>query len=178
MTINARLSIVGVALRTGLNWIVAADFALLNDSRPVHWDFIRPPFAWSSVSVAATSALEITVVESENRVVVRLKGDAGVSNADELDRRLIPLSAKRPALVVFDLSDLVFISSLGLGILMQFQRGINRHGGTVRFAGAQAPVADMLKKCRLDSVFILCDTVTAALDSQATSAENARRHRD
>ena len=111
----------------------------------------------------SASLLEVTIVESDNRVIVRLKGDADVSNTDGLDRRLIPLMAKRPALVVFDLTDMRFISSLGLGILMAFQRGIERHGGQVRLAAPQPSVADMLRKCRLDSVLHVFNTVTEAL---------------
>src|SRR5690349_9369840 len=107
----------------------------------------------------AESNLQIDVIESDHNVIIRLKGDAGVGNCDELDRRLLPLTAKRPPLVIFDLRDMVFISSLGLGILLRFQQGLARHQGQVRYAGAQASVRSVLKKSLLDRVMPQFETL-------------------
>src|SRR5262245_58075828 len=100
----------------------------------------------------AAPPLHIDIVESDQNAIVRLKGEVGVSNADELDRRLLALTAKRPPLVVFDLQELKFISSLGLGILLRFQQGLERHKCKVRFAAAQEGVRSLLRACLLDTV--------------------------
>ena len=75
----------------------------------------------------------------------------------------MPLTASHPPLVVFDLADLTFISSLGLSLLMEFQRGLNRHGGQVRLVNPKPAVHDMLKKCRLDTVLIVAPSMDHAL---------------
>src|SRR5262245_48776768 len=100
----------------------------------------------------AVSGLKVTITIAGPARVVHITGDAGVSNSDELGRHLLPLAAQHPPLVVFDVAGLTFISSLGLSLLMEFQRGLNRHGGQVRLANPQPAVHDMLKKCRLDTV--------------------------
>ena len=48
--------------------------------------------------------------------------------------RLLPLTASRPPIVLFDCTDLRFISSLLIGHLVEFQRGLARHGGKVRLS--------------------------------------------
>ena len=117
-----------------------------------------------SLPMNTTNRLDVDIIESASGVIVRLKGDAGVSSADILDRHLLGLTAKHPPLVVFDLAELHFISSLGLGMLMQFQRGLARHSGVMRLAAVHDQVLDMLRKCRLDSVFVIRATLSEALE--------------
>jgi anti-anti-sigma factor len=72
--------------------------------------------------------LEIEVSEAEEGVVVRLRGEAGVVEAGALEAQLLPLLARRPARVTFDLSGLLFISSLALGTLVAYRRAAVRAG--------------------------------------------------
>jgi anti-sigma B factor antagonist len=121
----------------------------------------------------ASQPLEVQIVErEERRVIVRVKGDAGVGNVDELDRQLLKLTAARSALVVFDLADLRFISSLGLGILLNFHRNASHHGGRVRLAAVRPQVLDMMKKCRLDSVFEIRPSLSDALEGESSQAQH------
>jgi len=112
------------------------------------------------------SSLHIDIFESDHNVIVRLKGDAGVSTCDELDRGLLKLTAKKPPLVVFDLQELIFISSLGLGILLRFQQGLARSQGRVRYAGAQKQIRDVLKKSLLDRVMPHFESLSEAIDAK------------
>jgi anti-anti-sigma factor len=111
----------------------------------------------------AASVLSVEVEVQEWGTVIKISGEAGVSNADELSRRLMPVTASHPPLVVFDLAGLRFISSLGLGLLMEFQRGLNLHGGHVRLVNPQPAVHDMLRKCRLDTVLRVAESMEHAL---------------
>ena len=111
-------------------------------------------------------SLHIDIIESEHNVIVRLRGDASIGAADDLDRSLLTLSARRPPLVVFDLQELTFVSSLGLGILLRFQQGLERFGGRVRYAGAQRQIRDVLKKSLLDRVMLQYDTLNEAIDAK------------
>src|SRR5262245_43013350 len=56
--------------------------------------------------------LEVEVHETGPEVVVRLRGEAGVAEAGALEAALLPVVARRPGCVTFDLSELAFISSL------------------------------------------------------------------
>jgi anti-sigma B factor antagonist len=113
--------------------------------------------------MATTHSLEINIERTAGAIIVRLKGEASVQNVDELERQLRPVAASAVELVVIDLSGLSFISSLGLGTMVQFDRGIARKGGTVRFAGAQPLVRGVITKSKLDAVLHLCDSVEQAL---------------
>ena len=73
-------------------------------------------------------------------LIVRVVGEAGISNVAVLERELTKILVLRPPLVVFDLSGLDFIASLGMGALMSFRQGLVRNGGMVRVAAAQPAV--------------------------------------
>jgi len=66
----------------------------------------------------------LTIVESlePDRVVVKLIGLADSPSSVVLEREFLRLNALRAALVVFDLSQLTFISSLAIGLLARDSR--------------------------------------------------------
>jgi anti-anti-sigma factor len=66
--------------------------------------------------------LEVEVLEKEEGVVVRLGGEAGVAEAGALEAALLRVAARRPACVTFDLSQLLFISTLAMGVLAAYRR--------------------------------------------------------
>ena len=117
------------------------------------------------------STLTISAADRDGACVIRLDGDAGVPNADRLDAELARACAQRPALAVVDLGGLTFISSMGMGALVGFQRAVSRNGGVVRFAGAQPLVAGALRRARLTDVLELHDTVDAALGRDGPKPE-------
>lgn len=111
------------------------------------------------------SNLAVSVTESPRAVVVRLVGEASAAQVAGLDQELSRVLAKKPGIVVFDGSQLSFISSLALGSLIAFQRNMNKHGGQVRLAALQPMVLDMLKHARLDGVlktYVSVDDAAAA----------------
>jgi anti-anti-sigma factor len=100
-------------------------------------------------SSARPSRLEVVVRDSSDEVIVCLKGEAGYLEAPALDAALLPLSARRPPLVTFDLSELRLISSLALGILVGYHRRAVHTGGQVRFTGHQPNVRDVIEQTRM-----------------------------
>src|SRR4051812_28727192 len=92
---------------------------------------------------ARGTALKKLTVEASphpSGLIIKITGDAGVENIETLEGELTKLSAQRPPLIVFDLSGLEFIASLGMGALMSFRKGIVRNGGVVRIAAAKPAV--------------------------------------
>jgi anti-anti-sigma factor len=97
-------------------------------------------------------------------LIIKITGDAGVENIAVLEQELTKLVATRPPLVVFDLSGLDFIASLGMGALMSFRKAVTRNGGALRIAAAKPAVLDAFKRAALKELFNTCATVDEALE--------------
>jgi len=102
--------------------------------------------------------IEVGIDEGPGEVVVRLSGEAGVGQAGELAAALLRLSARRTPLLTLDLSELCFISSLAMGLLADFRRGVVRSGRRVRLAaGLDESVRETLNRAGLLALFSLPD---------------------
>ena len=113
-----------------------------------------------------SSPLEADLRHVNGIPVLSLRGEMRLDIA-EAERFLNRLSAGRPPLVILDLSGLTFISSLGMGLLNAFRRGLHSHHGITRIAAAQPEVANALKLCSLDKLFDMHETLVSALNSPA-----------
>src|SRR5262245_47747865 len=111
------------------------------------------------------SALQVEVIESPQGVIPRLAGDGGAVGTESLHVCLASLSARRPALVVFDLAQLAFVASLFMGALVSFRRGLERHGGTVKLAAPQPSVLEAFQRARLDQLFEFSESVDQAINA-------------
>jgi anti-anti-sigma factor len=110
------------------------------------------------------SELKIDLRDVEGVTVVKLSGEASVATSDVMERGLMGLYARRPAAVVLDLSELSFISSLGMGHLMTMrQHVVERRGGTLRAAALQGPVLTAFQRSGLDKMVPVYDDLDAAL---------------
>ena len=112
----------------------------------------------------ATVSCELTQIDGIP--VLRIAGEMRLE-IDDAERALNRLSAGRPPLVVLDLSDLTFISSLGMGLLNGFRRGLHTHGGITRIAGPRPDVAKALILCGLDKLFEIHPTLPSATQKPA-----------
>jgi anti-anti-sigma factor len=108
------------------------------------------------------ASFEVETNERDEGLLVRVRGDAGVASGSEMQIAFTKLIARRDKLIVLDLSDMSFIASLGMGVFVEYHKGINRHGGTIRVAGVQPMVREAFQRCRLDELFECFDTVDDA----------------
>jgi anti-sigma B factor antagonist len=108
-------------------------------------------------------SLEIDVERHGRVVVVRLRGSAGMVQAERLCNRLETLGAERPAITVLDLSQLDFIGSAGLGAILQGYLESRCYHGHVRLAAPQPRVRAVLERTRLVKLFDVYETVEQAM---------------
>jgi anti-anti-sigma factor len=106
--------------------------------------------------------LAVTINELAQGVVLRLEGSASFNNLDRLQFALIRLVARRMPLAVLDFSELTFIASLAMGVLVTFRRDLGRWGGRVRIAGARPEIYEALQVAGLTDVFEFYPTVEQA----------------
>jgi anti-anti-sigma factor len=98
--------------------------------------------------------VDVGIGEAALEVVFLLAGDADFRLTDGLMAALLRLSARRPTLVILDLSGLRSISSLAMGVLVSFRRDVIRRGGRVRLAKAlQEPVREALERAGVLALF-------------------------
>jgi anti-sigma B factor antagonist len=73
-------------------------------------------------------------------VVLAIGGAIDSSTSDELARRLEQCAAERPAHLVLDLSDVVYVSSSGWGSIVTSLQRLGEWGGTVAIAGMNSGI--------------------------------------
>lgn len=108
------------------------------------------------------STLNAEVVETAQAVVVKISGEAK-TDVSALERQFLRLLARRPPVVVLDLSELTFCSSLGMGSLMAFRRDITRCGSRLVLAAIQPLVKESFQRACLLPMFEVHDTLDHAL---------------
>jgi anti-sigma B factor antagonist len=99
--------------------------------------------------------LKISVEGNGQRRTVRLEGECDIASAPELRESLRPLVPPDVNDLVVDVSDLEFIDSTGLGVIVGALRRIREGGGELTLAGAKGPVRRVLEVTRLDQAIPL-----------------------
>jgi anti-sigma B factor antagonist len=87
--------------------------------------------------------------------------DASIS--PELKGEFLILCTPQTKDLIIDLSAVEFCDSSGLSALLIAERRMREHGGTVRLAGLQKKVLNLIRISHLDRAFSIHDTVTKAL---------------
>lgn len=108
-------------------------------------------------------SLQLDVQQLDEATVVRLRGAAGMYDAERLQDRLEQLTEADPGQMVLDLTELAFISSQGLGALVAVQSRRRRQGRPLKLVRPQPPVRQVLEMTRLTQLFPIYDSTQAAL---------------
>ena len=105
--------------------------------------------------ITAVTELSVSVsvenCEGGSRTVVRLVGDADVTTP-ALAEILAAETAKKPHLVLVDISGLTFIDSAALHEIVQAHRKLRADGSLLALAGPTRAVARILQLSALDQV--------------------------
>ena len=128
------------------------------------------PAPYAPRPAPAGPAVQVSVIQTAAALVIRVKGEATVQSVGVLQANLLAPSARRPAVVTLDLSELRSISCLALGVLVAYRRGVVRTGGRVRLAEELQPaVHEALARAELLDLFETTDDVrpTAVLQAIA-----------
>ena len=82
-----------------------------------------------------------------------------------LRERVTEILLERPALVIMDLSNVDFVDSSGIGILLQFHKKTTESGGTMLLAGINEKIHTIFKITKSDKHFTIFETLDQALES-------------
>ena len=86
-------------------------------------------------------------------LLVAIKGDASFDQAELVSARLLQIPLDGYSVVVLDLAELTFLSSLAMGALVEYRRGLCRRGVELRLANVQAQVWLALESTGLGKLF-------------------------
>ena len=101
------------------------------------------------------------IVRADDSVVVRLAGELDLYNADDVRAALAEATADGTKRVVVDLSEVEFIDSTALGVLIEARARLGRTG--LRLAAPQLETRRALQVSGLDRHLPVHDTVEEAL---------------
>ena len=84
---------------------------------------------------------------------VAIGGEASFDQAEVMSAQLLRIPLGAYSLVVLDLAELTFLSSLAMGALVEYRRGLCRRGIELRLANVQAHVWLSLESAGLGKLF-------------------------
>jgi stage II sporulation protein AA (anti-sigma F factor antagonist) len=113
------------------------------------------------------TALAVSIEKSDDGggpcTVIRLDGEADVTNAPGLSQALSAEAARRPRLLVIDLSALGFMDSSALSAVITAHRAITAAGGVLALASPTPVVARVLALTGTDTIIPVHPTLDDAI---------------
>jgi len=101
--------------------------------------------------------------QKEQPNVLPLEGEIDLHVSSEVAESLRSMIAKRPKLVIIDLTKVTYLDSSGLAVLIEGMQKVQEYGGKFALAGVQESVQHIFEIARLDQVFQIFPTVDEAL---------------
>lgn len=98
-----------------------------------------------------------------DKVVLAFSGRMDAQNAPEFEKACKDWIEKGTLHLVIDLSDLAYVSSLGLRSFLIVGQTLKEKNGTLRLCGLKGLVKQVFQMTRLTTVFPIHETVESAL---------------
>jgi stage II sporulation protein AA (anti-sigma F factor antagonist) len=95
--------------------------------------------------------------------ILKLAGRMDIEGTGKVELKLTVATAVDRAHVIADLSDVTFMSSIGIGVLVRLAKTIRRRDGNLVLLNPQPIVRLVLEKTGIPGVIGLYDTMDAAL---------------
>jgi anti-sigma B factor antagonist len=102
-------------------------------------------------------------IRGTRTIVLAVHGDADLNAAEELESKLTEVIEEGPSAVVVDLSQVTFLDSMVLGVLLQSLKRLRARGGRLRVVTPRAEVRRIFELTHLDRLFELDSTREEAL---------------
>jgi anti-sigma B factor antagonist len=110
--------------------------------------------------------MKVNVYEKENSVIVKLSGEMMLGyEANDFHEAIKSAIERNKKHIVIDLSEVKFITSWGIGILIYGYTTATNLGGSFKLASVPPMVRESLSKVKVDSLFSIYNTVDDALSS-------------
>src|SRR3712207_3864240 len=112
--------------------------------------------------------MEMAVEKIDGVTGVELHGEyLDASIAEDFKRDITPVLEEAKSKVVFDLSQLQFVDSAGLGAILSCRRRLSAAGGDLKLCAVSKPVRGAFEITRMHRLFDIFDTQEEAIRSFA-----------
>ena len=111
-----------------------------------------------------TTEVNFDVAESEHNgtPVLTVRGEVDVSTAPELRERLLGLAERGATTAVVDLSEVSFVDSTALGVLVSGVKRLRSGGGDLRLVVTEPHISKVFEITGLTEVFRISATLDEA----------------
>jgi anti-sigma B factor antagonist len=108
-------------------------------------------------------AMDLTTSVRDNGItVLKLSGRMDIEGTGKIDLKLNVATTEERAYLIADLSDVDFMSSIGIGALVRVAKAVRRRGGNLVLLNPQPIVRLVLEKTGIPELMSIHDTVEAA----------------
>jgi anti-anti-sigma factor len=114
--------------------------------------------------------IEVRVERRPHFLLVALKGEGSFDQAEVISAQLLRVPLEAYSLVVLNLAELTFLSSLAMGALVGYRRGLGRRGVELRLANVTAQVWLALESAGLGKLFELIELEEPARPAASAGA--------
>ena len=112
--------------------------------------------------------LVIDILEGEKQGVLRLKGPLTVTTSGLFENAI---RREHSGTVIFDLSQVPYVDSAGLGSLMAAYISCQKAGRKVALTGVNDRVLKLFEITRVDSIFLMFPTLWEAIEALTGAAQ-------
>lgn len=109
--------------------------------------------------------MDISTREKGKVLIFDIKGDLDAKSASNLKDRINEKITDGKSHILINLSDVPYMDSAGLGVLVSGLKNANRLSGDLRIWGLQEEVKSIFELTRLNKVFQIFDDEGAAVAS-------------
>ena len=95
--------------------------------------------------------------------VLPLEGEIDLHVSPNVAQSLRKMAAKKPKKLIVDLTEVTYVDSSGLAVLIEAMQNVRGYGGHFGVVGLQEPVRTVFEIARLDQVFQIYPTLDGAL---------------
>jgi anti-sigma B factor antagonist len=108
-------------------------------------------------------ALDVTFAGDDGWAIVVITGELELATAPRLRQQVVNLVGEGHTRVVLDLTNVDFLDSIGLGVIVSVLKRVRSHGGELVLVGAVPRVRALFELTRLDEILELHDHLDDAL---------------
>jgi anti-sigma B factor antagonist len=95
--------------------------------------------------------------------IVELRGEVDMHHTPAVHKALLGVCEKKPPRLVIDMTEVSYLDSSGIGVLVEVFRRVNAYNGQFRLAGVGQRVRSVFEITRLDKFFKMYATTAEAL---------------